>query len=143
MYVYNVEKVIDGDTFEVSPTETVMRFSSQENRSFLEHIKMLPLLPETAIQRMEKLRGFEKVRLANITPPEKGTPEDEKAARYLKELIEGKWVTLLPIEISDDRVVAYVWRYPTHFFINAVMVYRGHANWATVPTGRKRNVSSK
>lgn len=138
MDVYRVERVIDVDTFEVSP-EIPQYFALKT--PLQGGTGMTP--PETAVQRLEKPKTFKKVCLANINALEKGTPQAERATRYLKGLIEGKRVTLMPIEISYDRVVADVWRYPNHLFVNAVMVYRGYANWHKVIVGgEKRNVSS-
>ena len=76
---------------------------------------------------------FHKIRLKNIDAPESGTPQGEKAIHYLKQLLEGKRVTFKPVGISYDRVVADVWRYPDHVFVNAIMVYSGHAKWSHPP----------
>ena len=124
MDVYRVERVIDGDTFEVSP-EIPQYFALKTPMQ--EDTGMAP--PETAVQRLEKPKTFKKVRLANINALEKGTPQAERATRYLKGLIEGKRVTLMPIEISYDCIVANVRRYPHHALINAILVYSGYANW--------------
>lgn len=76
---------------------------------------------------------FNKIRLKNINAPESSTPQGEKAIHYLKQLLEGKRVTFKPVGISYDRVVADVWRYPDHVFVNAIMVHSGHAKWSHPP----------
>ncbi len=103
MQLYQVTKVIDGGTFMIEPP-----FS---------------------LQNFEPADRFTKVRLANINAEESGTPKGIQAALYLKGLIEGKRVTLNPIEASYERVVAEVWRYPNKLFVNAMMVYSGYASW--------------
>lgn len=125
MEVYRVERVIDGDTFEVNP-EIPRYVALQTPMQRLTGV----IPPETAMQRLEKPRTFKRVRLANINAPEKGTPQAERATSYLKGFIEGKRVTLKPVGISHDRVVADVRRYPDHAFVNAILVYSGYANWA-------------
>ena len=122
MQPFLVTKVIDGDTFEVSPEippavvlQTPMQRLSGER------------FVETATQRLARPNRFKKVCLANIDASKGG----EQATLYLKELIEGKRITLKPMGVSHDRVVADVWRYPHHVFINAVMVSRGHAQWTS------------
>ena len=112
MQTFFVTKVIDGDTFEVDP-------------EIPRHVAM-----QTPMQLLEKPHAFKKVRLANINAPESRTPQGQQSMLYLKNLIEGKHVTLKPFGISYDRVVADVWRYPNHLFVNAVMVYRGYARRA-------------
>ena len=102
MQLYLVTKVIDGDTFEVSPD-----------------IPRNAVL-QTSMQPLETPNMFKKVRLANINAPESGTHQGEQAMLYLKGLLEGKRVTLKPTDISYDRVVSEVWRYPDHLFVNAV-----------------------
>lgn len=111
MQLFLVTEVIDGDTFKVDPPIP---------RSFA--------LP-TPMQQLEIPNQFVKVRLANTNFPEKQTPQGEQAAHYLKGFLEGKRVTLKPIGISYDRVVAEVWRYPDKVFVNAIMVYSGYAKW--------------
>lgn len=124
MQLYLVTEVIDGDTFKVDPPIP---------RSFAlpTHMQQLRgnIIAETSMQQLERPNQFIKVRLANINSPEKQTPHGEQAALYLKGLIEGKRVTLKPIGISYDRVVAEVWRYPEKVFVNAIMVYSRYANW--------------
>ena len=112
MQLYLVTNVIDGDTFEVSPD-----------------IPRNGVL-QTSMQPLETPNMFKKVRLANINTPESGTHQGEQATLYLKGLLEGKRVTLKPTDISYDRVVSEVWRYPDHLFVNAMMVYSRYANWA-------------
>ena len=124
MQPFLVTKVLDGDTFEVSPEippAVVLQTPMQRLRG--------ERLSETALQRLSRPNMFKKVRLANINAPESRTSQGKQATLYLRELIEGKRVTLEPTGISHDRVVADVWRYPNHFFVNAAMVYRGHARW--------------
>ena len=126
MQPFLVTKVIDGDTFEVNPEippTVVLQTPMQRLRG--------EKLVETATQRLARPNRFKKVRLANIDAPKAWTAEGEQATRYLKGLIEGKRVTLKPMGVFHDRVVADVWRYPHHVFINAVMVSRGHAQWAS------------
>ena len=103
MQLYQVTEVIDGDTFMIDPP-----------------IDLQQLVPKNS---------FSKVRLANINAVEIGTPKGKQATLYLKGLIEGKRVTLKPIEASYDRIVADVWRYPNKLFVNAMMVYSGYASW--------------
>lgn len=111
MKIYHVTRVIDGDTFEVNPP------ISRE-------IDLQPL-----IRQVGNLNLFTKVRLANINASEIGTPLGHRAMLYLKGLLEGQRVILKPTEISNDRVVADVWRYPNQVFISAMMVYSGYAEW--------------
>ena len=103
MQLYQVKKVIDGDTFMVDP----------------------PI----SLPQLDFSNKYDKVRLANLNAEESSTPKGIQATLYLKELIEGKHVTLNPIEISFDRVVAEVWRYPNKVYINAMIVYSGYATW--------------
>jgi endonuclease YncB( thermonuclease family) len=112
MQLYLVKKVIDGDTFEVSPD-----------------IPRNAVL-QTSMQPLETPNMFKKVRLANINAPEIRTLPGKLATTYLKGLIEGKHVTLKPIGISYDQVVADVWIYPHHLFVNAAMVYKRYAKQA-------------
>ncbi len=70
-----------------------------------------------------------KVRLANINVPEIDTPQGKQAMLYLKGLLEGKRVILKPTGISNDHVVADVWRYPNQLFVCAMMVNSGYAGW--------------
>lgn len=116
MQTHVVTKVIDGDTVEVSP-EISRRTALQ-----------------TPMERLSRPNTFHKIRLRNIDAPEIGTPQGEKAVRYLKQFLEGKRVTFKPVGISYDRVVADVWRYPDNVFVNAIMVHSGHAKW-TYPPG--------
>ena len=111
MKIYHVTKVIDGDTFEVDPPIS----------------KDIDL--QSHLQYIGKPNTFTKVRLANINASEIGTPLGDRAMLYLKGLLEGKRVILKPTEISYDRVVADVWRYPNQVFISAMMVYSGYAEW--------------
>ena len=88
---------------------------------------------KTSMQRLEGPNMFNKIRLKNINAPESGTPQAEKAVHYLKQLLEGKQVRFKPVGISYDRVVADVWRYPDHVFVNAIRVHSGHAKWSHPP----------
>ena len=128
MQTHVVTKVIDGDTLEVSP-EISRQIALQTP---MERLMGVPLA-ETSTQGLESSNMFNKIRLRNIDAPESGTPQGEKATRYLKQFLEGKQVTFKPVGISHDRVVADVWRYPDHAFINAIMVYSGHAKWSHPP----------
>lgn len=124
MQLYEVTEVIDGDTFIVTPPifrNSVLQSPMQRLRG--------DTLAETPMQQLENPNILRKVRLANLNAEESGTPKGIQATLYLKELIEGKRVTLNPIEISFDRVVAEVWRYPNKVYINAMMVYSGYATW--------------
>ncbi len=103
MQLYQVTEVIDGDTFTIDP----------------------PI----DLQQLGPKNRFSKVRLANINAVEIGTPKGKQATLYLKGLIEGKRVTLKPIEAFYDHVVADVWRYPNKLFVSAMMVYSGYASW--------------
>lgn len=111
MKLYQVTKVIDGDTFEVDPPIS----------------KDLDLLP--LMRQVGNISSYTKVRIANINASEINTPLGEKAMLYLRGLLEGKRVILKPTDISYDRVVADVWRYPNQVFISAMMVYSGYAEW--------------
>ncbi len=129
MQTHVVTRVIDGDTLEVSP-EISRRAALQTP---MERLIGAPLAAETPTERLNRPNMFRKIRLRNIDAPESGTPQGEKAIRYLKQFLEGKPVTFKPVGISHDRVVADVWRYPDHAFINAIMVYSGHAKWSHPP----------
>ena len=111
MKLYQVTKVIDGDTFEVDPPIS-------------RDIDLEPLIRKTG-----NINSYTKVRIANINATEIGTPLGERAMLYLKSLLEGKRVVLKPTDISYDRVVADVWRYPNQVFVSAMMVYSGYAEW--------------
>lgn len=111
MQLFQVTRVIDGDTFEVDPPIS---------RDFA---------LQSPMQQYDKPGMFKKVRLANINAPEGRTPQGIRSTLYLKELIEGKRVTLKPTGVSNDRVVADVWRYPNKLFVNAMMVYSGYSSW--------------
>ena len=128
MQTHVVTRVIDGDTVEVSP-EISRRTAFQTP---MERLIGSPLT-ETPTQRLGSPNMFNKIRLKNIDAPESGTPQGEKAVRYLKQLLEGKRVRFKPVGISYDRVVADVWRYPDNVFVNAIMVHSGHAKWAYPP----------
>ena len=128
MQTHVVTRVIDGDTVEVSP-EIPRRTALQTP---MERLMGVPLA-ETPTQRLESPNMFNKIRLKNIDAPESGTPQGEKAVHYLKQLLEGKRVRFKPVGISYDRVVADVWRYPDNVFVNAIMVYSGHAKWSHPP----------
>ena len=128
MQTHVVTRVIDGDTVEVSP-EISRRTALQTP---MERLIGVPLA-ETPTQRLESPNMFNKIRLKNIDAPEIGTPQGEKAVHYLKQLLEGKRVRFKPVGISYDRVVADVWRYPDNVFVNAIMVYSGHAKWSHPP----------
>ena len=129
MQTHIVTRVIDGDTLEISPK--IPRGAALQTP--MERLIGAPLPAETPMERLSRPNMFNKIRLRNIDAPESGTPQGEKAIRYLRQFLEGKRVTFKPISISHDRVVADVWRYPDHAFINAVMVYSGHAKWAHPP----------
>ena len=126
MQPFLVTKVIDADTFEVEPG-IHPQFALQTPMQRLRGEKLV----ETAMEQLKRPNRFNKVRLANINASKGSTPEGEQATLYLKGLIEGKRVILKPMGVSHDRVVADVWRYPHHVFINAVMVSRGHAQWTS------------
>lgn len=128
MQTHVVTRIIDGDTVEVSPN--IPRRTALQTP--MERLIGSPST-ETPMQRLESPNMFNKIRLKNIDAPESGTPQGEKAIRYLKQLLEGKRVTFKPTGISYDRVVADVWRYPDHVFVNAIMVYSGHAKWSHPP----------
>ena len=129
MQTHVVTRVIDGDTLEVSP-EISRRAALQTP---MERLIGAPLPAETPTERLSSPNMFHKIRLKNIDAPERGTPQGEKAIHYLKQLLEGKRVTFKPVGISYDRVVADVWRYPDHVFVNAIMVHSGHAKWTYRP----------
>ena len=129
MQTHIVTRVIDGDTLEVSPE--ISRQAALQTP--MERLIGVPLRAETPKERLSSPYMFHKIRLKNIDAPEIGTPRGEKAVRYLKQLLEGKRVTFKPTGISYDRVVADVWRYPDHVFVNAIMVYSGHAKWSHPP----------
>ncbi len=129
MQTHVVTKVIDGDTVEVSP-EISRRTAMQTP---MERLMGAPLPAETPMERLSRPNMFNKIRLRNIDAPESGTPQGEKAIHYLRQFLEGKQITFKPVGISHDHVVADVWRYPDHVFINAIMVYSGHAKWSHPP----------
>ncbi len=104
MQLYQVKKVIDGDTFIVDP----------------------PI----SLPRLDSSNKYDKVRLANLNAAESGTLKGMQAELYLKELIEQRQVTLKPVGISYDRVVADVTLYPINLNVNAAMVYKGYARRA-------------
>lgn len=128
MQTHIVTRVIDSDTLKVSP-EISRRAALQTP---MERLLGVPLA-EMSTQRLESLNMFNKIRLRNIDAPEIGTLQSEKAICYLKQFLEGKQVTFKPVGISHDHVVADVWRYPDHVFVNAIMVYSGHAKWSHPP----------
>ena len=136
METHVVTRVIDGDTLEISP-EISRRVALQTP---MERLIGAPLPAETPTERLSRPNMFHKIRLRNIDAPESGTPQGEKAIRYLKQLLEGKSVTFKPVSVSHDRVVADVWRYPDRLFVNAMMVYSGHAKWGS-PPGRYSSVA--
>ena len=129
MQTHVVTRVLDGDTVEVSP-EIPRRTALQTP---MERLMGVSLPAETPTERLGRPNMFNKIRLRNINAPEIGTPQGEQATRYLKQFLEGKRVTFKPVGISHGRVVADVWRYPDHAFVNAMMVYSGHAKWASPP----------
>ena len=129
MQTHVVTRVIDGDTVEVSP-EISRRTALQTP---MERLIGAPLPAETPMEQLNCPNMFNKIRLRNIDAPESDTPQGEKAIRYLRQFLKGKRVTFKPVGISHDRVVADVWRYPDHAFVNALMVYSGHAKWTHPP----------
>ena len=123
-----VTRVIDGDTLEISPA--IPRHTALQTP--MERLIGTPHT-ETPIERLESPNMFNKIRLSNINAPKSGTPQGEQTTRYLKQLLVGKRVTFKPVGISYDHVVADVWRYPDSVFVNAIMVYSGHAKWVYPP----------
>jgi len=81
-----------------------------------------------------KLRNGEKVRLIGINTPEMGQPYSSEAKNKLKELIEGKEVTLEK-DITDrdqyGRLLRYIWL--GDILINLEMVRLGYANSYSYP----------
>jgi len=76
-----------------------------------------------------KLQNGERVRLLGINTPEKGQPYYEEATNRLKELIEGKTVTLeKDVDDKDQyaRLLRYIYIGDT--FVNLEMVREGYAN---------------
>jgi len=76
-----------------------------------------------------KLQNGERVRLLGINTPEKGQPYYEEATNRLKELIEGKTITLeKDIEDKDQygRLLRHI--YIDDTFVNLEMVREGYAN---------------
>lgn len=120
-----VTKVIDGDTLEISP-EIPLHVALQPAVEKLREVRYAGTSPAW----MENPRTLKRVRLAHINTPELGTPHGDRAALFLKHLLEGKRVTLRPLGVSYDRVVADVWRYPDNVFVNAAMLYKGYAKRA-------------
>ena len=129
MQTHVVTRVIDGDTLEVSP-EISRRAALQTP---MERLIGAPLPAGTPTERLSRPHMFHKIRLKNIDAPESSMPQGEKVIHYLKQLLEGKRVTFKPAGISYARVVADVWRYPDHVFVNAIMVYSGHAKRSHPP----------
>lgn len=75
------------------------------------------------------LRDDERVRLIGIDAPEKGQPDSEAATRRLKDLIEGRYVTLeKDVEDKDrfGRLLRYI--YVNDTFVNLEMVREGYAS---------------
>ena len=120
-----VTKVIDGDTLEISP-EIPLHVALQPAVEKLREVRYAGTSPAWMVNP----RPLKRVRLAHINTPELGTPSGEQAALYLKHLLEGKRVTLRPLGVSYDRVVADVWRYPDNVSVNAAMLYKGYAKRA-------------
>jgi len=81
-----------------------------------------------------ELRGGERVRLIGINTPEIGQPHSAEAKRKLRELIEGKEVTLEK-DITDKdqygRLLRYIWL--DDLFVNLEIVRQGYANAYTYP----------
>ena len=86
MQTHVVTRVIDGDTVEVSP-EISRRIALQTP---MERLIGAPLPAETPMERLSCPNMFNKIRLRNIDAPESGTPQGEKAIRYLRQFLEGK-----------------------------------------------------
>lgn len=80
------------------------------------------------------LRNGERVRLIGINTPETGQPYSSEAKNKLKELIEGKEITLEK-DITDrdqyDRLLRYIWL--GDILVNLEMVRLGYANSYTYP----------
>ncbi|MBA5942372.1 MAG: thermonuclease family protein [Methanophagales archaeon] len=75
------------------------------------------------------LRDGERVRLIGIDAPEKGQPDSEAATRRLKDLIEGRYVTLeKDVEDKDrfGRLLRYI--YVNDTFVNLEVVREGYAS---------------
>lgn len=76
-----------------------------------------------------RLQNGERIRLLGINTPEMGQPYYEEARNRLKELIEGKTVTLeVDVEDKDQygRLLRYI--YVNDIFVNLEMVREGYAN---------------
>ena len=133
-----VTKVIKSDMFEVDPGIPMEIVQQPPRRAQIAAaMETSAGASGTAIFRQESddLHVFHTIRLKNIYFPESRISEDEKATDYLKQLIEGKRVifNFHPSSISNNQVGAYVWRFPDNAFVNAIMVYSGHAEWKSAP----------
>ncbi len=85
-----------------------------------------------------KLQSGEKVRLLGINTPKKGQPYYEEATNRLKELIEGKTVTLEKDAEDKDqygRLLRHI--YIDDTFVNFEMVREGYANVYVIPPNTK------
>lgn len=133
-----VTKVIKSDMFEVDPgipKEIALQPPIQAPIAAAMGASVGASVSPTFRRESDDLHVFHTIRLKNIYVPEKGTLADKKATDYLKQLIVGKRVifNFHPRSISDDHVGAYVWRFPDNAFVNAIMVYSGHAEWKSAP----------
>lgn len=85
-----------------------------------------------------KLQNGEKVRLLGINTPEKGQPYYDEATNRLKELIEGKTVTLeKDVDDKDQygRLLRYI--YIDDTLVNLEMVREGYGNVYIIPPNTK------
>ncbi len=71
-----------------------------------------------------KIGKFNKVRLADVKAPPKNTVAGRKAMMTLRGMIGGRTVTIKPVGISYDRVVAEV--YADRKNVNRRMIERGY-----------------
>lgn len=71
-----------------------------------------------------RIGKFNRIRLANVDAPEKGTRTGMEAMHVLRGMIGGKRVTIRPVGTSYNRVVAKV--FADRKSVNRRMRERGH-----------------
>ena len=132
-----VTKVIKSDMFEVNPgiPREIALQTAEQALIAAKGTSVGVSVPPTFTEASDASNTFYRIRLKNIYVPESETAKGEKAINYLKQLIEKKRVifNFHPLSISDDHIGAYVWRFPDKAFVNALMVYSGHAEWKSAP----------
>ena len=142
-----VTKVIESDMFEVDPgipremaRQTPIQARIKAAAGSVGTVVGAPVegsVIPTFTEKSDDSNVCRTIRLKNIFVPKSSTAEGKEAMHSLKQLIEGKRVifNFHPQSISNDNdnVGAYVWRFPDNAFVNAIMVYNGHAEWKSPP----------